>query len=255
MRVLVTATKLRRRTAQAVSTPSAEGQSAKARRASWKAPPQRAARPSVRCSTPNPVRSGEEVEVQTSYQWQSCNEAGLECHDIPQAGPQGGNTCLQKTTTGEAAASAGRSKQQGRLRRSNLLPQRGKDRRGHRVLLSTLAPSTTGEAQSGKTLTAHAGSWLGGEALSSTYQWQSCNSYGVACENISGATASSTYTVAAAVVGHTLRVPPPFVTDSEAEHSASQVSAPTEPVAARRRPRACKTSAGKSRAQALSATR
>ncbi len=68
------------------------------------------------------------------------------------------------------------------------------------------APTITGESTAGSPLTAHLGTWHGGGGtLSYSYQWQTCNSSGEACTNISGAT-SSTYTTSSSDDGDTLRV-------------------------------------------------
>jgi putative amidase-like protein/WD40 repeat protein len=68
------------------------------------------------------------------------------------------------------------------------------------------APTITGELTAGSLLTAHLGTWHGGGGpLNYSYQWQTCNSSGEACTNISEAT-SSTYTTSSSDDGDTLRV-------------------------------------------------
>ena len=62
-----------------------------------------------------------------------------------------------------------------------------------------------GTAREGQTLTAATGMWEGEPTVSYTYQWQRCNASGGSCANVSGAT-SSTYVLAGADVGSTLRV-------------------------------------------------
>ena len=75
----------------------------------------------------------------------------------------------------------------------------------------------------GQKLTASTGLWEGTRPLSYTYQWESCNSSGASCSNISGATSSS-YTVAYGDIGSTLRV---LVTATNWLGSASSTSAAT----------------------------
>src|SRR5437588_339295 len=68
---------------------------------------------------------------------------------------------------------------------------------------SVVAPSLTGTAAVGQTLTVSPGSWSGSPAPTFAYQWQECNSGGGGCQPISGAT-NAGYTVTAADVGFTL---------------------------------------------------
>jgi hypothetical protein len=60
-------------------------------------------------------------------------------------------------------------------------------------LSNTTAPSISGIAQSGQTLTADPGSWSGDTSGGYGYQWQRCDTLGASCSPIAGAT-SSTYT-------------------------------------------------------------
>jgi hypothetical protein len=73
---------------------------------------------------------------------------------------------------------------------------------------NTAAPAISGTVVEGQTLTASNGTWTGSTAVSPityTYQWQSCNSSGGSCSNISGAT-SNTYVLTSASVGDTVKV-------------------------------------------------
>ena len=64
-------------------------------------------------------------------------------------------------------------------------------------------PVISGTAQLGQTLTTSTGSWLD-SPMSYAYQWQDCDSLGIGCADIAGASASS-YTLQASDVGHTIR--------------------------------------------------
>jgi hypothetical protein len=70
--------------------------------------------------------------------------------------------------------------------------------------VNTAAPTITGTAQQGQTLTEHHGAWTN-EPTGFAYQWLQCESLGGGCLPISGAT-GQTYVMAAADVGHTIRV-------------------------------------------------
>ena len=85
--------------------------------------------------------------------------------------------------------------------------------------VNTSPPTVSGTAQQGQTLTADSGSWSGTAPISYTYQWQRCSP---GCSNISGAT-NSTYLVAAADVGATLRV---AVTGSNSSGSSASILEP-----------------------------
>ena len=87
------------------------------------------------------------------------------------------------------------------------------------------APTVSGTPQAGQTLSTTNGSWLD-SPTSYSYQWQDCDSLGVTCTNIAGAT-GSTYTLTSSDVGDTVRS---VVTATNAGGSASANSAPTATV-------------------------
>lgn len=87
---------------------------------------------------------------------------------------------------------------------------------------NTVAPTITGTAQVGETLTAAAGTWSGREAPALSYQWN------VDGEPVPGAT-GETYEPAAADEGEEVTV---TVTGRNWAGSASATSAATDPVAA-----------------------
>ncbi len=66
------------------------------------------------------------------------------------------------------------------------------------------APSISGSASQGQTLTESHGAWSNGPTAY-TYQWEDCDASGQSCAAISAAT-GQTYTLTAADAGHTIRV-------------------------------------------------
>jgi GH25 family lysozyme M1 (1,4-beta-N-acetylmuramidase) len=89
------------------------------------------------------------------------------------------------------------------------------------------APTISGTAAAGQTLTASHGTWSGTQPLTYTYQWQRCDAAGASCASIASA-ASQTYAVSSADIGHRLVV---VVTARNAAGSASAASSPTAVVA------------------------
>jgi RHS repeat-associated protein len=158
-----------------------------------------------------------------TYQWQRCNSGGGSCVNISGAtsssyvlghsdvGTTLSVTVTAKNTAGSASASSATTAVITALAPSN-----------------TAVPAITGTARDGQTLTASTGSWAGTPPISYAYQWQSCNSAGEACSNISGVT-SSTYILGHGDVGTTLRV---MVTASNTAGSASAGSAASAVVVA-----------------------
>jgi hypothetical protein len=96
---------------------------------------------------------------------------------------------------------------------------------------NTAAPTITGTAKEGSTLTAADGTWSN-SPTSFTYQWQRCASDGTGCGDLAGATAK-TYVLVAGDVGHTDRV---VVTAANADGKASATSAATDVVGSKNGP-------------------
>jgi hypothetical protein len=92
---------------------------------------------------------------------------------------------------------------------------------------NTASPTISGTPQQGQTLTAAAGSWSGTTPLSYAFQWKRCDTAGVSCAAISGAT-STAYLLTSADVSSTIRV---SVTASNSVGSATASSAATAVVA------------------------
>ena len=162
-----------------------------------------------------------------AYQWERCDSGGVNCVVIvgatlssyTLAGADVGSTLVVGVTASNSAGSAGPvfSAPTGVVAAAAVPP----------VNLSV--PTVSGSLVSGQTLTAAPGSWSGSPSPSFAYQWERCDSGGVNCVVIVGATLSS-YTLAGADVGSTLVV---GVTASNSAGSAGPVfSAPTGVVTA-----------------------
>ncbi|MHB1860271.1 MAG: DNRLRE domain-containing protein, partial [Solirubrobacteraceae bacterium] len=166
-------------------------------------------------------------EVQLSYQWQSCNESGGECKDIQGAtqeeltlkeADQGRTLRVQVGASNALASVSDHSAASVPVGAASLI-------------FSSLGPVLSGEAQVGKTLTANPGSWVGQAAIGYAYQWERCEADGSGCATIAGATAS-TYTLAEADAGKTVRVRVQAGETEGAESTRKETSALTDTVAA-----------------------
>jgi hypothetical protein len=168
------------------------------------------------------------TETETGYQWERCNATGGECTAI-----FGATEAAYELQTGDVGKTlrvrVGVSNALGSL---TAVSPTTEAIGSTATLTNTWAPSISGTPQNGHTLTANAGSWLGEAAIEYSYQWQSCDQYGAACEDITGATSSS-YALEAGNVGKTLRV---RVSASETSGTVAQTSPATQPIAAESTP-------------------
>lgn len=89
------------------------------------------------------------------------------------------------------------------------------------------APSVTGEAVAGRTLTATGGTWTGAPAT--TLQWERCDGAGGGCAAVDGAT-GATYAVTAGDVGATLRVTETATNAGGSRTSSSAVTSVVPPL-------------------------
>ena len=94
---------------------------------------------------------------------------------------------------------------------------------------NTVAPSISGTARQGETLTADPGTWSGTQPITFTYEWRRCDSNGGSCAKIVGAT-KKTYVLTSVDVGNTLRV---RVRADNSAGARAVVSAATAVVSAR----------------------
>ena len=158
-----------------------------------------------------------------SYQWESCNTKGESCVNISSATSatytiaheQVGHTLRVKVTAKNGAAEPLAISVQTAVVAAS-------------APTNTVLPVISGEAKDEQTFSASTGTWAGSPAITYGYQWESCNTSGESCSNISGATGSSR-TIAHEQVGHTLRVK---VTATNSAGEASVISAQTAVVAA-----------------------
>ncbi len=156
-----------------------------------------------------------------AYQWERCNSSGANCAAISGATAStykltsadvGSTIVVAVTATNSAGTGSAASAASGVV--AALVPA------------NTALPTITGSAKEGQLLSASTGSWTGTTPLSFAYQWEACNTSGGSCSNISGAT-TSTYRLASAQVGKTLRV---VVKASNTAGGASATSAATATV-------------------------
>jgi Ca2+-binding RTX toxin-like protein len=93
---------------------------------------------------------------------------------------------------------------------------------------ATAAPTVSGSAHEGATLTSSPGAWAGTEPIATATQWQRCDAAVTTCADVPGATGTA-YVAGANDVGSTLRV---LVTASGPGGTAAAFSAPTGVVGA-----------------------
>ncbi|MGZ4358323.1 MAG: hypothetical protein ACXVZW_00930 [Gaiellaceae bacterium] len=159
-----------------------------------------------------------------SYQWRRCNLAGNACSVIsgasgpsvvPSAEEVGHTLRVQVTAVNSDGQSSVLSA------RTQVIVARG-------APLNSVLPKISGTTRQDDTLTASAGTWSGNDPIKFAYQWLRCNQAGESCASIAGAGAQ-TYTLAAADLGHTLRV---RVTGTNSAGVASALSRPSSLVVA-----------------------
>jgi hypothetical protein len=135
-----------------------------------------------------------------TYQWLQCDSSGNNCQPIfratnqtylASAGDVGHTITVQETASNEGGQSSPASSG---ATATVVSP----------APTPVEAPTITGTAQQGQTLTEAHGKWTN-EPTSFTYQWLQCDSSGNSCQPIFGAT-NQTYVVSAGDLEHTIRV-------------------------------------------------
>jgi len=162
-----------------------------------------------------------------AYQWQQCDAAGASCAPISAAiGPAYviATTDTGKTVRVSVTASNSVGAAMATSAATGVVP-------GPATLVTppsnSSAPAISGTTRQGQTLSATAGAWSGTAPLTYAYQWQRCNSSGASCVAVASAT-GTTYVLASADVGSTIRV---SVTASNSAGSATSASPATAVVA------------------------
>jgi hypothetical protein len=155
-----------------------------------------------------------------AYQWLRCDANGANCGSIAGATSQRytvtsadvGHTLRVNVTATNAAGSGTASSH----------PTDVVTAAGAKPAASA-APTVSGTAQEGQTLTAGNGTWNGTAPITFTYQWLRCDAAGGNCGSIAGAT-GQTYKLTGADVGHAVRV---NVTGKNARGESTSTSDPT----------------------------
>jgi hypothetical protein len=135
-----------------------------------------------------------------TYRWQRCAADGTSCTNITGATARSYRlTTADEDRTVRSAVTASNADGEATAfsRASDVISSSAGPR-------NTAAPRVTGTPAPGNELTAENGTWTGG-VRSYAYQWQTCDSAGANCTNVSGAT-GKTYGVRAGDVNRTIRV-------------------------------------------------
>ena len=158
-----------------------------------------------------------------TYQWKRCNNDGQACNNISGANDAtytvkqadvGYTLRFAVTAKNSDGKTAALSNATGQVPGSSSSPQQ------------TAAPTISGQATVGQTLTATTGSWKGTQPITYTIKWQRCDDQGEHCSLISGAV-GTTYTVKSADAGKRIRIK--VVAKNDAGQTAG-LSEPTEVV-------------------------
>ena len=157
-----------------------------------------------------------------TYQWKRCDTNGNNCANIGSA---------TASTYGVVSADVG-SRLRVAVTASNSSGSATATSAATQIVTppppaNTDLPTISGSAQDGQTLSSTTGTWTN-SPTSFGYQWRRCDSGGANCANIGGATAS-TYQLASADIGSTVRV---SVTATNAGGSTSAASNQTAVVVA-----------------------
>ena len=112
------------------------------------------------------------------YQWRRCDAAGASCVDVTGetsttyaliAADVGATVRVRVTATNSAGSSSASSAETATVTAAPVAPS------------NTAAPSISGAAQSGQTLTADRGGWSGTQPISYEYKWRRCDAAGASC--------------------------------------------------------------------------
>ena len=137
--------------------------------------------------------------ISYAHQWERCDAGGANCTDI------GGATSATYVLTGTDIGHAVRVE----VTATNVAGNAAASSSPTTAVLAdppanTTAPTLSGSATEGSTLTLDNGTWTGTSPLDYDIVWQRCDSAGVVCEEIAGET-GSTYTLTTADLDATIR--------------------------------------------------
>jgi hypothetical protein len=149
--------------------------------------------------TANPGTWAGSTPLSFQYQWQTCGTSGGSCHALSGATAQTytlastdqGNTLRVNVIASNSDGSANATSAATAVIAAAKGPA------------NTAAPTISGTAAVGSTLTASSGTWTGTGTITYKYQWQICGSTGTSCHDISGAT-SQTYVPQSSDQGNTV---------------------------------------------------
>jgi hypothetical protein len=172
------------------------------------APPANTAQPSITGTTREgqvlSANPGEWTNAPSSYeyQWLRCDAAGNNCQPIV------GATARQYTlTSGDVghhmrvavtAHNAGGAATATSASSSVVEPAASGP-------ANSSPPTISGTPQQDSVLTVNPGAWSGSQPIAYTYSWQRCDTGGGSCATVVNRSTSTTYTLTAADVGHTMR--------------------------------------------------
>lgn len=157
-----------------------------------------------------------------TQRWQRCDATGGECVNLPATGPgyalvaaDVGST-MRVVVTATNADGIATATSPATAVVTGTPPQ------------NTTAPSVTGNPRQGQVLSAVRGTWTGTTPLTYAYEWRSCDATGSACDAIAGET-GTTYQLAAADLGRTVRVKVTATNPAGTEVATSPATTPIGP--------------------------
>ncbi len=163
--------------------------------------------------------------VTFAYQWESCDAGGESCSPITgatdssyalSAADVGHTLRVKVTASSSGTADTAYSGPTAVIAAEPSAPRNADD------------PQIEGAPETGATLTAQTGTWLGSTPITFGFQWQRCDEEGSECAPIEGAT-GETYALGEEDTGAAVRV---TITATNALGDAAVDSAPSEPISA-----------------------
>ncbi|MGZ4165705.1 MAG: hypothetical protein ACXVVK_00535 [Solirubrobacteraceae bacterium] len=174
-----------------------------------------------RTLTADPGRWDGTAPISFTYAWRRCDSAGKNCGAVFTAFSTSPTYVLQNADVGHTMSVVVTAANPATQPTTTTPPVQLGSFATNSVVTpgNTGAPTISGTAQQGQTLTESHGSWLPSTSTL-TSQWESCDSSGAGCSPIPGAT-GQTYKLTSADVGHTVVV----------QETASQNGASSSPAA------------------------